>query len=103
VSFIGYDYSFLFVVGGAGNELRSTLLTLILTPLKVNTQSICGFGCSLLNPTQLLLNHFLTQNSFLKTCSQIDNLLLKLGVPFGSIKKLTLKETHALHEGYKTV
>jgi hypothetical protein len=42
-------------------------------------------------PTQVLFNHFLTQNSFLKTCSQIDNLLLKLGILFGSIEKLTLK------------
>jgi hypothetical protein len=79
------------MVGGARNKLGSTLLTLILTPLKPNTQSACGFGCTLLNPTQILLDHLLTQGSFLKTCSQIGNLFLKLGVLFGSMKKLTLK------------
>jgi hypothetical protein len=67
VSFGGFDCCFLFVIGGAGNELESTLLTLILTPLKTNTQFMCGFGCTLLNPTQIILNHFLAQNSFLKT------------------------------------
>jgi hypothetical protein len=91
VSFGGFDCYFLFVVGGAGNELGSTLLPHLLTPLKANTQSICGFCCTLLNPAQILLDHFLTQSSFLKTCSQIGNLLLKLGVLFGSMEKLTLK------------
>jgi hypothetical protein len=64
VSFGGFDCCFPFVVGGAGNELGSTLLTIILTPLKTNTQFVCGFGCTLLNPTQIVLNHFLAQNSF---------------------------------------
>jgi hypothetical protein len=91
VSFGEFDCCFLFVVDGARNKLGSTLLTLILTPLKDNTQSICGFGCTLLNPAQILLDHFLTQSSFLKTCSQIGNLLLKLGVLFGSMEKLTLE------------
>jgi hypothetical protein len=91
VSFGGFDCCFLFVVGGARNELGSTLLTLILTPLKPNTQSICGLGCTLLNPTQVLLNYLLTQHGFLKPCSQIGNLLLKLGVLFGSMEKLTLE------------
>jgi hypothetical protein len=86
-----FDCCFLFVVGGAGNKLGSTLLTLILTLLKTNTQSVCGFGCTLLNPAQILLNHFLTQNSFLKMCSQIGNLLLMLNVLFGSMDKLTLE------------
>jgi hypothetical protein len=76
VSFGGFDCCFLFVVGGARNELVITPLTLIPTPLKANTQSVCGFGCSLLNPTQVLLNNFFAQNSFLKTCSKIGNLLL---------------------------
>jgi hypothetical protein len=93
VSFSGFDCFVFFVVGGARNELRSTLLTLILTSLKPNTQFICGFSCTLLNPTQVLLNHFLAQNSFLKMCSQIGNLLLKLGVLFGSLEKLT-HESH---------
>jgi hypothetical protein len=79
------------MVAGARNKLGSTLLTLILTPLKPNTQSVCGLGCTLLNPAQFLLDYFLAQNSFLKTCSQISNLLLKLGVLFGSMEKLTLE------------
>jgi hypothetical protein len=91
VSFDGFDYCFLFMIGGARNKLRSTLLTLILTPLKPNTQSVCGLGCTLLNPAQILLDHLLTQSSFLKTCNQIGNLLLKLGVLFGSIEKVTLE------------
>jgi hypothetical protein len=37
VSYGGFDCCFLFVVGGARNELESTLLTLVLTPLKTNT------------------------------------------------------------------
>jgi hypothetical protein len=80
-----------FMVAGARNKLRSTLLTLILTSLKPNPQSVCGFGCTLLNPAQVLLNHFLTQSSFLKASSQIGNLLLKLDVLFGSMEKLTLE------------
>jgi hypothetical protein len=76
MSFDGFDCCFLFVVGGAMNKLGSTLLTLILTPLKPNTQSVCGLGCTLLNPAQILLDYFLAQNSFLKTCSQISDLLL---------------------------
>jgi hypothetical protein len=76
VSLGGFDGFLLFVVGGGGNELGSTLLTLVLITLKANTQSVCGFSCTLLNPTQVLLNHFLAQNNFLKTCSQIGNLIL---------------------------
>jgi hypothetical protein len=83
------------VIGGVGNELESTLLTIILTPLKINTQFVCGFGCTLLNLTQILLNHFLAQNDFLRTRSQISDLLLKLDVLFGSMEKLTLeRDTH---------
>jgi hypothetical protein len=91
VSFGGFDCCFLFVVGRARNKLGNTLLTLILTPLKPNTQSVCGFSCTLLNLAQILLDHLLTHSSFLKTCNQIGNLLLKLGVLFGSIEKLTLE------------
>jgi hypothetical protein len=91
VSFGGFDWFLLLVGGGARNELGSTLLTLILTPLKTNTQFVCRFGCTLLNPTRIILNHLLTQNGLLKTCSQIGNLLLKLGVLFGSKEKLTLE------------
>jgi hypothetical protein len=93
VSFGGFDCFLLLIVGGVGNELVSTLLTLILTPLKTNTQLVCGFGCTLLNPTRVILNHLLTQSSFMKMCSQIGNLLLKLGVLFGSMEKLTLERT----------
>jgi hypothetical protein len=76
MSFGGFDCFLLLMVDGAGNDLGSTLLILILTPLKTNTQFICGFGCTLLNPTQIILNHLLTQNSLLKMCSQISDLLL---------------------------
>jgi hypothetical protein len=100
VSFGGFDCCFLFVVGGARNELGSTLLTLIFTPLKTNTQFVCEFGCILLNPTQIVVDHFLTQSSFLKVCSEIGNLLLKLGVLFGSMKKLTLESvSHITRRG----
>jgi hypothetical protein len=100
---MGFDWfeCFLsFMVSRARNKFRSTLLTLFLTSLKPNTQSVCGLGCSLLNPAQILLDHFLTQSSFLKVCSQIGNLLLKLGVLFGSMEKLTLKrETRFVRRG----
>jgi hypothetical protein len=91
VSFGGFDCFLLLMVGGAGNELESTLLTLILTSIKINTQLVCGFGCTLLIPIQILLNHRLAQSSFLKMCSQIGNLSLKLSVLFGSMEKLTLE------------
>jgi hypothetical protein len=91
VSFGEFDCFLLLVVGGVENEFGSTLLTFILTPLKTNTQFVCGFGCTLFNPTQIILNHLLTQNGLLKTCCQIGNLLLKLGVLFGSIENLTLE------------
>jgi hypothetical protein len=76
-----------FMVAGARNKLRSTLLT----SLKSNPQSVCRLGCTLLNPAQILLDHFLTQSSFLKASSQIGNLLLNLDVLFGSVEKLTLE------------
>jgi hypothetical protein len=78
-----------FMVARARNKLRSTFLTILLTSLKPNTQSVCALGWTLLNPTQVLLNYFLAQNGFLKMRSQIGNLLLKLGVLFGSMEKLT--------------
>jgi hypothetical protein len=80
VSFGRFDCFQLLVVGGAGNELGSTLLT----HLKTNTQFICELGCTLLNLTQIILNHLLIQHGFLKTRSQIGNLPLKLDVLFGS-------------------
>jgi hypothetical protein len=90
-----------FMVAGARNKLRSTLLTLFLTSLKANTQSICGFGCTLLNPAQILLDHFLAQNSFLKMCSQISDLSWVFSLV--AWKSLPLRETHASHGGDKTV
>jgi hypothetical protein len=93
VSFGGFDYFLLLVVDGARNELRSILLTLVLTPLKANTQFVCGFGCTLLNSAQILLNHFLAQNSLLKMYSQICNLMLQFSILFGSMEKLTLERT----------
>jgi hypothetical protein len=91
MGFAWFECFLYFMVAGARNKLGSTLLTILLTSLKPNTQSVCGLGCTLLNPAQILLDHFLTQTSFLKACSQIGNLLLKLGVLFGSIEKLTLE------------
>jgi hypothetical protein len=82
-----------FVVVGARNKLCSTPLTLILTSLKTNTQFLCGFCGTLLNSTQIVLNHFLTQVSSLKTYSPIGNLLLQLCILFGSMEKLTLERT----------
>jgi hypothetical protein len=97
VSFDGFDYCFLFVVGGVGNELGSTLLTLILTPLKPNTQFVYGFSCTLLNPTQIILNQFLTHHCSLKVRNQISNILLQFGVLFGSMEKHTLEShTHRM-------
>jgi hypothetical protein len=55
------------VVVEARNELRSTLLILVLTSLKLNAQSVCEFDCTLLNLAQIILDHFLSQNNFLKT------------------------------------
>jgi hypothetical protein len=78
-------------MGGARNKLGSALLTLIFTSLKPNSQFVCGFGCTLLNSAQILLDHLLTQSSFLKMCNQIGHLLLKLGVLFASMGKLTLE------------
>jgi hypothetical protein len=90
----GWFESFLFfVVVGAKNKLRITLLCFFLTSLKPSTQFVCGFGCTLLNSAQILLNHFLAQNSLLKMCSQIGNLLLQLCILFGSMKKLIIERT----------
>jgi hypothetical protein len=101
MSFGWFKCFLFFMVAGARNKLRSTLHTFLLTSLKPNTQSVCVLGCTLLNPAQILLDCFLTQSSLLKTCSQIGILLLKLGILFGSMEKLTL-ERHMLHkEGIK--
>jgi hypothetical protein len=54
VRFGEFDY-FLLVVGGVENKLRRTLLTLILTSLKHNTQFVCEFSCTLLKLTQIIL------------------------------------------------
>jgi hypothetical protein len=75
LSFGGFEYFLLFVVVGARNKLERTLLTLVLTSLKANVQFVCEFGCTLLNSTQVILNHFLTQLGSLKTCRQVRNLL----------------------------
>jgi hypothetical protein len=44
IGFGWFEFFLFFMVVGARNKLRSTLLTLILTSLKLNTQSFCGFG-----------------------------------------------------------
>jgi hypothetical protein len=91
VGFGWFECFLFFVVVGARNKLRSTPLTLVPTSLKSNTQFVCGFCGTLLNSTQIVLDHFLAQSNFLKMCSQIGNLLLKLGVLFSSMEKLTLE------------
>jgi hypothetical protein len=93
VSFGGCYCFLLFVVVGGRNKLVTTLLSLVLTSLKPNTQFVCGLGCTLLNSTQIILNHFLTLHHSLKMRSQIDNLLLYLSILFGSMEKLTLERT----------
>jgi hypothetical protein len=104
---MGFDWFeclLFFMIAGARNKLERTLLTLILTPLKPNTQSVCGLGCTLINPAQILLDHFLTQSSFLKACSQIGNLLLKLSIVFGSMEKLTLeRDTYFTRRGQNSI
>jgi hypothetical protein len=55
VSFSGFDCCFLFVVVGSRSKLVSTALTLVLTPLKTNTQFVSELGCTLLNLTQIIL------------------------------------------------
>jgi hypothetical protein len=91
MGFVWFECFLFFMVAGARNKLRSALLTFLLTSLIPNIQSVCGLGCTLLNPAQIILDHFLTQSSFLKASSQIGNLLLKLGVLFSSMEKLTLE------------
>jgi hypothetical protein len=46
VSFGGFDCFLFLLVVGARNKLGSTLHTLVLTPLKTNTQFVCGLGCT---------------------------------------------------------
>jgi hypothetical protein len=91
MGFCWFECFLFLMLARARNKLRSTRLTFLLTSLKPNTQFVCRLGCTLLNPAQILLDHLLTQSSFLKACSQIGNLLLKLGVLFGSMEKLTLE------------
>jgi hypothetical protein len=99
MGFDWFEYFLFFIVAGARNKLRSTLLILFLTSLKPNPQFVFGFDCTLLNPAHLL-NHFLAQNGFFKMCSQINNLLLQLDVLFGSMEKLTLeRETYFTRRG----
>jgi hypothetical protein len=74
VSFGGFECFLLFVLVGARNKLRSTLLTLILTSLKANTQFVCGLGCTLFHMVQVILNHLLAHHSSLKMRSQIGSL-----------------------------
>jgi hypothetical protein len=57
-----FECCFLFVVGGARNKLGSTLLTLILTPLKANTQSILN---------TLIINKLLKFSKLSLLCSKL--------------------------------
>jgi hypothetical protein len=61
VSFGGFDYFLFFMVVGGWNKLESSFFTLVITPLKANTQFVCEFCCTLLDPTQVILNYFLSQ------------------------------------------
>jgi hypothetical protein len=54
VSFSGFVCFLLFVVVGGRNKIGSSLLTLVLMLLKDNIQFVCGFGCTLLNLTQVI-------------------------------------------------
>jgi hypothetical protein len=47
VRFDRFEYFLLFVVVGARSKLGSTLLTLVLTSLKANTNFLCRLGCTL--------------------------------------------------------
>jgi hypothetical protein len=85
-----------FMVAGAMNKLRSTLLILLLTSLKLNTQSICGFSCTLLNRAQILLDHFLTQSSFLKMCR--DDLPMRQRPVKSPVLRLGLSSSSELEE-----
>jgi hypothetical protein len=67
VSFGGFDCCFLFLVGGARNNLRTWLHS----PQPGSNPALS----------------FSPQNSFLKASTQIGNLLLKLGILFGSMEK----------------
>jgi hypothetical protein len=75
VSFGGFECFLLFVVVGARNKLGSTLLTLVLTSLKANTQFVCGLCCTLFHTVQVILNYLHAHHISLKTRSQIGNLL----------------------------
>jgi hypothetical protein len=75
VSFGRFECFLLFVVVGARNKVGSTLLTLVLTSLKANTQFLCGLGCTLFHTVQVIINHLLAHNSSLQTRSQVGNLL----------------------------
>jgi hypothetical protein len=69
VGFGRFECFVLFVVVGSRDKFGSTLLNLFLTSLKPNIQFVCGFGYTLLNPAQVLLNYFLTHHSSLKVRS----------------------------------
>jgi hypothetical protein len=99
VSFGRFECFVLLVVVGARNKLGSTLLTIVLTSLKANTQFVCGICCTLFHMVQVILNHLLTQFGSLKTCKQISNFLFKLRVLFGIMQKLTLKSTSIFTRG----
>jgi hypothetical protein len=75
VSFGGFECFLFFVVVGTRNKIGSTLLTLVLTSLKANTQFVCRLSCTLFQMVQVMLNHLLAHHSSLKMRSQIGNLL----------------------------
>jgi hypothetical protein len=99
VSFGGFDCCFLFVVGGAGNELKSILLTFfshLSNPTPNLYVDLVAHSSTLLKSSSMIF----AQNGFLKMRSQISDLLLKLRVLFGSMDKLTLeRDTHFTRRG----
>jgi hypothetical protein len=80
VSFDGFNCFLLFMVVGGRNELGISILTLVLTPLKVNTQFVYRFGCTPLNSTQIILNHFLTYNRAIKYATSYFSSIFSLVV-----------------------
>jgi hypothetical protein len=56
VSFGGFDCFLFLVIVGPMDELRSTLHTFFLPPLKTNTQLVCGLGYTLLNMTEIIFS-----------------------------------------------
>jgi hypothetical protein len=94
-SFGGFDGFLRFVVVGGRNKPRITLLILVLTSLKANTQFVCGYGCSSIHPQSVSCSQYFSQVE--KSNRQPPSLV---SVLFGSMEKLTLEKiTHLPRSG----